>query len=70
MRVRQMTMTMTAERQQPAYLSVEEAAVILRVNKHTLYREVAAGNVPGVVKIGRVVRIRRSALLPDAEQVA
>jgi len=42
---------------------VDEAAAILRVNRKTLYEAVRLGTVPGVVRIGRNIRISRSALL-------
>ena len=47
----------------PDVLTVDEAAAILRVNRKTLYEAVRLGTVPGVVRIGRNIRISRSALL-------
>jgi excisionase family DNA binding protein len=44
-------------------LTVEEAADFLRVNRKTLYEAVRLGTIPGVVRIGRNIRINRSALL-------
>lgn len=37
-------------------VTVDEAATMLRINKHTLYRAVRRGEVP-TVRIGRYVRI-------------
>jgi excisionase family DNA binding protein len=47
----------------PPVLTVDEAARLLRVNRKTLYDAVRAGEVPGVVRVGRSIRIGREALL-------
>ena len=47
----------------PDVLTVDEAAAILRVNRKTLYEAVRLGTIPGVVRIGRNIRISRSTLL-------
>ncbi|NOK04814.1 MULTISPECIES: helix-turn-helix domain-containing protein [Myxococcus] len=47
----------------PDFLTVEEAAALLRVNRKTLYESIRLGQVPGIVRLGRVLRIRRSALV-------
>jgi excisionase family DNA binding protein len=47
----------------PPVLTVDEAARLLRVNRKTLYEAVRAGEVPGVVRVGRSIRIGREALL-------
>lgn len=47
----------------PAFLTVEEAAALLRVNRKTLYESIRLGQVPGVVHLGRSIRIRRVVLL-------
>jgi excisionase family DNA binding protein len=47
----------------PPVLTVDEAAQLLRVNRKTLYDAVRAGEVPGVVRVGRSIRIGRDALL-------
>jgi excisionase family DNA binding protein len=47
----------------PPFLTVDEAARLLRVNRKTLYDAVRAGEVPGVVRLGRSIRIGRDALL-------
>ena len=43
-------------------LTVDEAAVILRVSRFTLYSEIKRGRIPGVVRIGRTIRLSRGAL--------
>lgn len=47
----------------PPVLTIDEAARLLRVNRKTLYDAVRAGEVPGVVRLGRSIRIGRDALL-------
>lgn len=44
------------------FLSVDEAAALLRVNRKSLYQAIDRGEMPGVIKLGRTIRIRRSAL--------
>ena len=46
-----------------AVLTVDEAAGLLRVNRKTLYDAIERGQVPGVLQVGRVIRIGRAALL-------
>lgn len=43
-------------------LTVDEAAALFRVNRKTLYQAIAEGKVPGAIKLGRAIRISRSAL--------
>ncbi len=47
----------------PQVLTVDEAARLLRVNRKTLYDAVREGRVPGVIRLGRCIRIGRTALL-------
>jgi excisionase family DNA binding protein len=47
----------------PAFLTVEEAAELLRVNRKTLYEAIRLDQIPGVARIGKTLRIRRAALL-------
>ena len=47
----------------PEFLTVEEAAALLRVNRKTLYESIRLGQVPGVLHLGRSIRIRRAVLL-------
>jgi excisionase family DNA binding protein len=46
----------------PAVYTVEEAARVLRVGRAAMYDAVRAGQVPGVIRIGRSIRISRAAL--------
>lgn len=47
----------------PEILTVEEAAKLLRVNVKTIYGAMRAGDAPWAKRVGRVVRINRSALM-------
>ena len=40
-----------------------EVAELLRVSRQAAYDMIADGRIPGVVRIGRLVRVERSALL-------
>lgn len=47
----------------PELTTVPEAAQLLRMNSKALYSLTAAGKVPGVLRLGRSIRIRRAALV-------
>jgi excisionase family DNA binding protein len=47
----------------PALLRVEELAALLRINRKSAYAAVEDGTIPGVVRIGRVIRVSRDAVL-------
>lgn len=47
----------------PLMLTVQESAKILRVNEKTIYDMVAKGELPGVKKVGRSIRISRRVLM-------
>ncbi|WP_370456611.1 helix-turn-helix domain-containing protein [Corallococcus sp. Z5C101001] len=47
----------------PVFLTVDEAATLLRVNRKTLYEAIRLGQVPGVVRLGKALRIRRDVLV-------
>lgn len=47
----------------PEFLTVDEAAALLRVNRKTLYESIRLGQVAGVVRIGKALRIRHAALV-------
>jgi excisionase family DNA binding protein len=47
------------------FLSVEEAAALLRIGRNQMYQAIARGEVRGVKRIGKTIRVRRSALLAD-----
>jgi excisionase family DNA binding protein len=51
-------------------LTVEEAAALLRVNRKTLYEAVRLKQVPGVVRLGKVIRIGRLPLMTWINQPA
>lgn len=44
-------------------VNVDEAAELLRVDRKTLYAAIAQGHVPGVIRLGRSIRIGRAALI-------
>ncbi len=44
-------------------MTVEELAVLLRLNKDTAYRAIAERQIPGVRRIGRTIRINRAAVM-------
>ncbi|ADO73926.1 helix-turn-helix domain-containing protein [Stigmatella aurantiaca] len=52
--------------QVPEFLTVDEAAALLRVNRKTLYESIRLEQVPGGVRIGKSLRIRRAALLESS----
>lgn len=47
----------------PDVLTVDEAAALLRVNRKTLYEAIRLNQVPGILRLGRAIRIGRDALL-------
>jgi len=47
----------------PDVLKVNEAARLLRVDHKTLRDAINRSEVPGVIRIGRVIRLDRAALL-------
>ena len=49
--------------QLPAILTVAELAHLLRLNPKTIYEAVSRREIPGVLKVGRVIRISRDAVL-------
>jgi excisionase family DNA binding protein len=44
-------------------MTVDEVAVLLRVNRKTIYELIARRELPGVRNIGRALRIERDAVL-------
>jgi excisionase family DNA binding protein len=52
-----------AEQQSAEFMTVEEAANMLRVNPRTLYDAIKADNPPWAMKVGRIIRISRTKLL-------
>jgi excisionase family DNA binding protein len=47
---------------EPALLTVEEVAQYLRTSRAAVYHQVARGQLPGVVRVGRRVLVRRAVL--------
>ena len=55
--------TSCAPEAMPVFLTVDEAATLLRVNRKTLYEAIRLGQVPGVVRLGKALRVRRDVLV-------
>jgi excisionase family DNA binding protein len=55
--------TMDADQSNDVWLTPEELADLLRVHRQTIYRELRAGHLPGVIKIGNQWRIPKNAAL-------
>ncbi len=47
----------------PTFITVDELAVVLRVNRNTAYEAVQRGDIPGVSRIGRKIRICRATVV-------
>jgi len=47
----------------PSFLTVDEVAAFLRVNRKTLYEAIRLNQVRGAVRFGKVIRLSREALL-------
>ena len=47
----------------PEFLTVDEAADLLRVNRKTLYESIRLGQLPGVVRVGKSLRIHRASMV-------
>lgn len=47
----------------PPILTVDELAVLLRVNRKTAYDAIAEGRIPGARRVGRAIRVSRDAVL-------
>lgn len=47
----------------PLILTVDELAVLLRVNRKTVYAAIREGAIPGVVRVGGTIRISRDVVL-------
>ena len=46
-----------------SFLTVADTALLLGVNRKTVYAAIQAGTLPGVIRIGRSIRINRRILL-------
>lgn len=47
---------------QPAVLTIEEAAKFLRIGRTAAYSAARSGDLPGVIRVGRSLRVSRVAL--------
>lgn len=47
----------------PEVLTVEETATLLRTNRKTVYELIQRGDLPGVRRVGRAVRVHRETVL-------
>ena len=52
----------TTDTGEASFITVDEAANLLKVDRKTVYAAIKAGQVPGVVRLGRTYRINRVAL--------
>ena len=49
--------------EQPRFLTVPEAARLLRINRGKAYEMAAGGTLPGVIRLGRSIRVDRERLI-------
>jgi excisionase family DNA binding protein len=49
--------------EQPRFLTVPEAARLLRINRGKAYEMAAGGTLPGVIRLGRTIRVDRERLI-------
>jgi excisionase family DNA binding protein len=54
---------MTVETIEPELLHIEEAARVLRIGRSRAYEMAAAGDMPGLIRLGRSLRVSRRRLL-------
>jgi excisionase family DNA binding protein len=47
----------------PEFLKAEELADLLRINRKTIYEAARRDEIPGAVRVGRLLRFRRDAVL-------
>lgn len=47
----------------PEALTVDEVASLLRVDRKSVYAAVSRGEIPGVLRVGRLIRFSREAVL-------
>lgn len=53
---------------EPRFLSVPEVAQLLRINRGRAYEMAASGSLPGVIRLGRTIRVDRVRLLEELAQ--
>ena len=49
--------------EQPRFLTVPEAARLLRINRGRAYTMANDGTLPGVIRLGRTIRVDRDRLI-------
>ena len=49
----------------PEWLTIPEVAKLLRISRGAAYQAIERGEVPGVRRIGKLIRVRRKALLGE-----
>ena len=49
--------------EQPRFLTVPEAAQLLRINRGRAYTMANDGTLPGVIRLGRTIRVDREQLI-------
>lgn len=54
---------MTDETPDRDVLTVDELAVLLRLERKTVYRAIQRGEIPGARRVGRSIRVSRAAVL-------
>jgi excisionase family DNA binding protein len=47
----------------PTVMTVDELAQVMRLDKKTIYEQIAAGTLPGVRRCGRSLRIHRDTIM-------
>jgi len=47
----------------PEVLTVDELAALLRVDRKTAYAAIASGEIPGVRRVGRTLRVHRATVV-------
>ncbi len=47
----------------PTLMTVDELKHLMRVDRNTVYEAIARGQIPGVVRLGRTIRITRSTVV-------
>ena len=65
------TVRRTTQDMEPMVLKVNEAAKLLSVSTNYLYELIAQNQIPGVIRVGRCLRISKKSILEwigDAEQ--
>jgi excisionase family DNA binding protein len=50
---------------EPRFLRIPEVAQLLRINRGRVYSMAADGTLPGVIRLGRTIRIDRVRLLEE-----